>query len=81
MSVQFNVAIRAAAPGVTARIIASAPFDISRDRLPPRTRAPKYSDGKFLATNILFKKKWGREKKSINSGTSVTLNSLQQRKK
>lgn len=41
MSVQFNVAIRAAVPGVTARIIASAPFDISRDRLPPRTKTPK----------------------------------------
>lgn len=74
MSVQFNVAIRAAAPGLTARIIASAPFDISRDRLPPRTRTPKYSDGKFLATNILFKK-WGG---GVNSGTSVTLNSQQQ---
>lgn len=48
MSVQFNVAIQAAAPGVTADIIASAPFDISRDRLPPRTRTPKYSDKYFI---------------------------------
>lgn len=42
MSVQFNAVIRVTAPGVTARIIASAPFDIRRDRLPPRTGTPKY---------------------------------------
>lgn len=48
MSVQFNVAIRVAAPGVTARIIASAPFDIRRDRLPPRTRMLKHFFFSFL---------------------------------
>lgn len=52
MSVQFNVAIRVAAPGVTGRIIASAPFDIRRDRLPPRTTTPKYFFFFFIKVGI-----------------------------
>lgn len=81
MSLQFNVAIRAAAPGVTARIIASAPFDISRDRLPPRTRTPEHSDGGILGDQYFVynkKKNWGKKKKGMNSVTSV--NSQQQKK-
>lgn len=65
MSLQFNVAIRAAAPGVTARIIASAPFDISRDRLPPRTRTPEHSDGRILGDKYFVSNK---KKKKKNGG-------------
>ena len=60
MSVQFNVAIGAVAPGLTARIIASAPFDISRDRLPPRMRGPKYSDEKFAGKKVLGRARLSR---------------------